>query len=221
MSQVGRGIGGPGGGRCLGRNSPPPRIFWASEGSSEPCSHGADFSKLTLRSVSFISLGKLRFTCFSRFGAGFVGWGPVLPVRDPTDKKVSAPEKSKKNLEFFFCCGFKKCVFVGAILLRFWPLVHPIGAVRTEKTYSFPGQKKSRPEKVEFFILHCGVEKSVFGPWCLPLFLIGVTVRPVQSRTKNTEFSGAQTSQRKSQRGLPLFLIRVTELKYVAGLPNY
>ena len=66
-------------------------------------------------------------------GDHFIGWGPVLSVRDPTDQKYFGREKYRKNI---FCCGFKKRVVVqnGAIFLLFRPLVHPVGAVRNEKT---------------------------------------------------------------------------------------
>ena len=71
-------------------------------------------------------------------GGRFVGWGPVLSVRDPTDNKILDPKKWKKVLKtlFFVAVSKKKSGFVknGAIYLLFWPLVHPTGAVRTEKT---------------------------------------------------------------------------------------
>ena len=72
---------------------------------------------------------------FGGAGGRFVGWGPVSSVRDPTDKKKSHL-KIEKDLDFFFRCGFKKCAFVenGAIFLLLRHLVHPKGAVRTEKT---------------------------------------------------------------------------------------
>ena len=47
------------------------------------------------------------------------------------NRKKFGPEKTKKPVELFF----KKYVFVknGAIFFRIRPLVHPIGAVHTEK----------------------------------------------------------------------------------------
>ena len=41
----------------------------------------------------------------------FVGWGPVLLVWDPTDKKKSDPKKSKRGLKIFFVAVSKKMCF--------------------------------------------------------------------------------------------------------------
>ena len=54
----------------------------------------------------------------------FVGWGPVLSVRDPTPKEFG-PEKA-----FFFAVLMS---LFSPKTERPWPLVPPIGAVRTEK----------------------------------------------------------------------------------------
>ena len=58
-----------------------------------------------------------------RLGREFVGWGPVLSVRDPADKTIW----TRKNVGILFCCGFKKCVFVenGAILFFVFALGDP------------------------------------------------------------------------------------------------
>ena len=113
-------------------------------------------------------------------------------------KKKSEPKKKRKHIENFLCrCGFNKCVFVGNgvnFFFRFRPLVHPIGAVRTEKTKPFSGQKKTDPKKIEkhvekiYFSLRfqnmCLRRKRsdfrdffVFGPW-YPL--LGVRTDPNQ-----------------------------------------
>ena len=62
------------------------------------------------------------------------------------DKTFRTP---KMGLECLFFLWFKKSVFVKnrVIFGSFWPLVHPIGAVRTEKTQPFPGQKHFGPKK--------------------------------------------------------------------------
>ena len=80
-------------------------------------------------------------------GGRFVGWGPILSVSDP--KKMGEILES-----FSFCCGFKKCVFVenGAIFFCFRPLVHPTGAVRTEKTQQpFSGPKWAKSAETKDF----------------------------------------------------------------------
>ena len=82
------------------------------------------FSNATLRSASFIFPRKSRFTGFRRLGTG------VFRV-SPTTKFAA-----EKIDVCFSRCGFTKCFFVenGAIFLFFWPLVHPLGALRTENT---------------------------------------------------------------------------------------
>ena len=58
----------------------------------------------------------------------FVGWGPVLSVRDHIKKSWT---RKIENFVDFFCCGPNKPIFVKTE----WPLMPPIGAVRrTEKT---------------------------------------------------------------------------------------
>ena len=89
-------------------------------------------------------------------GAGrrFVGWGPVLSVRDPTDTKFSDLKKSKKMLIILFSVAVSKNVFSSKterFFLLFRPLVHPTEAVRTEKTEPFSGLKwATNAEKVDF-----------------------------------------------------------------------
>ena len=81
---------------------------------------------------------------------GFGGVWALGALLGPNRQKIFDPKKSKKNFEdFIFRCGSKKCVFVknGAIFFRFRPLVSPIGAVRTEKTYPFQGQFFFGPDK--------------------------------------------------------------------------
>ena len=81
--------------------------------------------------------GTRDFAVLGGAGGRFVGWGPVLSVRDQTDKQKLHPKKKGKTPPtFLFRCGFKKRVLVenGAIFLLFRPLVHPTGAVCTEKT---------------------------------------------------------------------------------------
>ena len=154
-------------GRWLGDNSAPPVSFRASGGSSESRSHCANFSKPTLRSVSFISPGKSRFTGFCRLATGFVGWGPVWSVRDPTNKKHFGPEKSqRKPGNFYFALRFQRNVPLSKTeqcFFRFRPLVHPTGAVRTEKSLPFSGLQgghhkiPARPT----FVLHQGPRPEV------------------------------------------------------------
>ena len=62
-------------------------------------------------------------------------------------------------LQFFFCYGSNESLF-SSKTERFWPLVPPTGAVRTQKTWPFSG-------------LWRGNTKSLLG---LPLFLIRVRV---------------------------------------------
>ena len=73
---------------------------------------------------------KSRFTGFWKGLAGQRNSGP-----QPT-KKLRSKKKRKKSENFFFRCGFKKCVLVknGVIFCCLWPLVPPIGAVRTGKS---------------------------------------------------------------------------------------
>ena len=60
----------------------------------------------------------------------FIGWGPVLSVRDPANKKIPDPQRMLKLL-FFVAAPTS---LFSSKTERFWPLVPPIGAVRTEKT---------------------------------------------------------------------------------------
>ena len=98
------------------------------------------------------------------------GSGHLEKFRGPTDKK-NGPPKNRKKVENF--------VKNEAIYFPFWPLVPPKGAVCTEKTWLFSGQKIIGPEKIEFFfrcrfknVFASKTERFlrffllVFGPWC-------------------------------------------------------
>ena len=86
--------------------------------------------------MSHVSLGAEIWPLWQGAGNLFVGWGPVLSVRDPTDTKCSDTNQIDKVLIFFFVAASKNVFFVKnrASFLPFRPLVHPTGAVRTEKT---------------------------------------------------------------------------------------
>ena len=59
----------------------------------------------------------------------FVSWGPVLSVRDKTEKNLDP----KKMLRILFFVAVPTSLFSSKMEL-FWPLVPPIGAVRAAKT---------------------------------------------------------------------------------------
>ena len=60
------------------------------------------------------------------------GFGHLEILGPNGQKKIGTKKHAEKII---LCCGFKKYAFVknGAIYFRFRPVVHPIGAVRTEK----------------------------------------------------------------------------------------
>ena len=66
-------------------------------------------------------------------GGHFVGRGPFVSVRDPTDTANSDPKKSKNMSKNLFFAAVPTVLF-SYKTERAWPLVPSIGAVRTEKT---------------------------------------------------------------------------------------
>ena len=82
----------------------------------------------------------------------FGGLWALREIPGPNGPKKMDPKKVEKLVDFFvFHCSFKKYAFVknGAVFFRFRPLVHLIGAVRTEKTLPFSGQKHLDPKSIE------------------------------------------------------------------------
>ena len=119
----------------FGHNSAPPGSFGEFCGSSELRSRCATFVQPRLPMVRPPVPLHPSISRKSRF-RGF-WWVWVLEkIRGQTQNRTGK-KKSKKMLDIlFFVAVPKKNVFVryGAILFRSWPLVHPIGAVRTPNT---------------------------------------------------------------------------------------
>ena len=91
---------------------------------------------------------------WGRAGCHFVSWGLIVSVRDPPGKKNA---DSEEMVNFFFPVAVPTGL-LSSKTERFCPLVPPIGAMRTEKTWPFSGLRR-------------GNTKSPLG---LPLFLIRV-----------------------------------------------
>ena len=64
------------------------------------------------------------------------GSGHLKKFRAPADKNNLTPKESKKKVEIFMCVAVSKNDFSSKRerFFRLWPLVPPIGAVRTERT---------------------------------------------------------------------------------------
>ena len=115
----------------------------------------------------------------------FGGVWALGEISGPNRPKKRDPKKVEKHVESFSPQFQKICIVKNRVIFsRFRPLVHPIGAVRTEKTQPFSGPKKIRTRKksknmlkILFFV---AVSKNVFaskterfsrfffvfGPWC-------------------------------------------------------
>ena len=67
-----------------------------------------------------------------------IGAVPTEKTQPLSGQKKLGPAKNLKTCrQFYFYCGFKKVV--SSKTERFWPLVPPIEAVRTEKTKPYSG----------------------------------------------------------------------------------
>ena len=117
------------------------------------------------KSEQFISLSDLDAPC-----GGRGHWKDLAVFRW---KRFWSRKKIKKHVEnLVFCCRFKKYVFVknGRIFFSFLalgaprgrPRGRPIGAVHTENTQPFSGQKNSDLQKHVENLLFIAVSKCVF-----------------------------------------------------------
>ena len=151
-------------------------------------------------------------------------------------QKKFGPEKIEKHVEFFSRCSFKKCVFVGngAIFafFRLRPLVPPPRAAHWKDLALFRPKWAKTPDKVDFPGLggRSGRNADPVNPMWAPMsplqpeiwgFEAGLGVISSRIVGGGSAELGRGEGLPKSQLGLPLFLIRFTELKYVVLQPVY